>query len=639
MCLYSVRLLTVFWALWLGSGLVVSPALACSPQQEHLRRVDWKLFFYRLFAQEIRKELSEVSAADKVQEKWFEELLEHSHYTPLTFNQSIDRILEADTTLDAYRKREEVFRSQSSYAALMDRNLLEAIPVEVQKNPAVQSYLRTILGNLDRSISVSENFFESPEGINFMQAVTVQVGEKQDVILMMMPGYGAHTIKFSIFEEIVGDADAFYGRPRLRPMLDADGLDVTFEDHKTYYSRGNRPRRPFDILIPAGKEMGNTTGYNVEMADLMADWIRNLPSQYANSKIILLGYSKGAPTQFEMLLRHPDIRQRVIGNVTYAGVVQGTHVARKGIDEFDAYLSEHSVGDMIDGVRNKGLRRVLRGVSPFLQHLNLNAVEWERIKAAMAILEIDTADVDRQRDRLLDGRELREIRDGIWDLAPAVRTRWNLLHFDNDILPENSFVFSLSAVTDVKTFVRPNGFDQNNRRKGSLVAPTLLPNKDLNWKNFSIDAAFLFGASMDGFRMAPAGLYDTQVDLQHTKSPWLDSSPLSASLIPDELKLLWSLPEVRLRLKENGITTFSVFVNTPRKQLLRADRIDGFIAADLGEIRGHHWSLFHQAFRPDVDVSEDYAVWDFPRKAYMRALLQTIGLYNLIRATLVEGGS
>ena len=64
--------------------------------------------------------------------------------------------------------------------------------------------------------------------------------------------------------------------------------------------------------------------------------------------------------------------------------------------------------------------------------------------------------------------------------------------------------------------------------------------------------------------------------------------------------------------------------------LISEKRLKNLKPYDLGEFKGHHWSLFHQAFRAPPDISKDYAIWEFPRKAYMRALLQTIALYRMV---------
>ncbi len=594
--------------------------------------VEWKLVFNQLFALELKKEALATQRPGEVDNALRNKLEEHSYYTDSTFNQTIDYVTRARTSEEAYQRRREHYERPESYQKIAAADFAVSIPASVRARPEVARFLSAIEQYRNRPIAPNENFFTSPEAANFVQAITrgPQGPSSQEVAFVLVPGYAAHTIKFEIFPEILGDANRLYGRPESRPIIKEDGLDLTFEDFRTFYGQGSAQQKPFDILHPAGWEMGNTVGLNAETSDLMAQWIRDLPAEYQNKKLILLGYSKGAPILLEMLERHPDIRERVIGVVTYAGVIQGTHVGRTAQEEIKGFLGSRSLGELIDRVRDKGLDRSLNLIIPFLGPIDLSFVKLPKIQETLSIFDFDTSDWERYSDRLLDGREVRELVDGAYDLAPATRTLWNLRHFDNKLMPPNTFVFNLSAVTDIKTFVRPTGFDANGRRRPSLIAPTLDSKGEINWKDFSLDALFLYASSVDGFKMAPGGLYDTQVELQHTKSPWLDRSPLSASLTEQELSDIWALDDVRARLQQSGIRSFEQFRTTPRGDLLPHAARDNIHAFDLGEIKGHHWSLFLQAFRPPKDKSEEFYQWPFPRKAYMRALLQTMALYNLI---------
>ena len=223
------------------------------------------------------------------------------------------------------------------------------------------------------------------------------------------------------------------------------------------------------------------------------------------------------------------------------------------------------------------------------------------------------------------------MRDGAVDLSPYVRTLFNLLYFDNTLVDPGTFVFNLSGITDISTFASRRITDGSKVRQSSLLTPRLNADYKVAFKDFSLDAWFLYLSSQEGFKMAPGGLYDTQVDLQHTKTPWLDTSPLSASLTREELTKLWDNPQVQNKVRSAGINSYQAFCSTPRANLLAPAQLEGLNAFDLGEFKGHHWSLFLQAFRPPEDVSKEFAVWQFPRKAFMRALLQTMALYNLTR--------
>jgi hypothetical protein len=212
---------------------------------------------------------------------------------------------------------------------------------------------------------------------------------------------------------------------------------------------------------------------------------------------------------------------------------------------------------------------------------------------------------------------------GVIDLLPSERSYWNIQHLNNKNFAPDTFIFNLSAVTDVSTFTQSSS--------GSpLISPTINDDGQLDWKNFSIDALFLYFSSIDGFRLAPGGLYDTQVELGNTKVPLLDNRPYTATLTDDELKTMWQSTTINNILKTNQINSYEQFIKTPRNQLILAGNTNNIHPVDLGEIRGHHWSLLIQAFRPPANISEQHHQWNFPRKAYMRALLQTLALYNLV---------
>ena len=83
-------------------------------------------------------------------------------------------------------------------------------------------------------------------------------------------------------------------------------------------------------------------------------------------------------------------------------------------------------------------------------------------------------------------------------------------------------------------------------------------------------------------------------------------------------------------MNKNSVEGFTHFIETPRNKLFNNKNTHHIGAFDLGEIRGHHWSNMVQALRPPSSKKNNHAVWSFPRKAYMRALLQTMAFYNLV---------
>ena len=594
------------------------------------RSIDWKLLFNQLFALEIKKEHL-LPAGPQGSVNSLDELLEaYTQYNPASFNEALDAISGKETSEAAYEARKAFYEDPRHREVISQLNLASCVGTELFAIPKIRSFLNLITRNKDRPIAPEENFFESPEGRNVVQAFRADgANDEQEVALVFVPGYASHTIKYCIFEEIVKDANRYYGRPVERPLLREDGIDLEFEDHATYYARKNRKRHSFDILHPAGEELGNTTGFNAESTDLLYDWIQRLPESYARKKLIFLGYSKGAPIVLDLVHRHPDLAPRILGYVTYAGVIQGTHIARQFLEQAEDILRDVPIGEFIERLRESpaSLGRVL---SPLFADLDLSWLSLPRIRAVFDVLSYDIAPLEEQVDRVLGGREIHELLDGAQDLSPFERVRWILKHLNNETFTHPTFVFNLSALTDVKDFVRPCGLRRLSAA-GSLLTPALTNEGTLDWKQLSLDALFLYVTSLDGFRTAPGGLFDTQVDLANTKMPQLDRRPLSASLTAEETAMLWDDQELRPLLQRNGVRSLKALANTPRRRLVSAERWSNIDAIDLGEFKGHHWSLFVQALRPPRELSTEHAVWDFPRKAFMRAVLQVMALYNLLQ--------
>ena len=604
--------------------------LPARAQMRSTDSVQWKLFFNQMFALELHKEVLGKAGSDQL---WQDALKRYTAYTPNSFSGSIAATLGVSTSHEAYRMRQAIFDDPQNYALISRLSFAASIPSGIQDIAAVSAYLRGIEANRNRAIGSEENFFASPEAANLVEALAYSGGKAkgQQVAMIMMPGYAAHAIKFGIFPEIAADMNTTWGREPARPLLDeGNGLDLRFEDAKTFYGKSRGGPAAFDMLAPVGMELGNTVGRHAETAELLAKWLQNLPPRFSNSKLILLGYSRGAPVILEMLKTHPELKARVIGLVTYGGVIQGTHVARSAATELREYLGKRSIGEMVDTIRRKGVTKSIDAIAPFVSSFDLGFLKMPVIKDIMDLFEVDSSHIEGQVDRLLEGREVRELLEGADDLAPVGRTAWNLRHFDNELLDPGTFVFNLSGIADISMFASRLAANNRRQRPNALITPKLKNDGKLDWQSFSLDAWFLYLSSLEGFKMAPGGLYDTQVDLQHSKTPWLDQSPLSASLLPEELASLWDEADIRKKLQGSGIHSLAQFSNTPRSQLLSAAQWNNIRAYDLGEFKGHHWSLFHQAFRAPPELSPDHAIWEFPRKAFMRALLQTIALYNVV---------
>lgn len=613
------------WLLACVGLQLIQPTPVLAQVSAARQRVDWKLFFNQIFALEIRKELQ----AQNVSETAIRAVIrEHTGYTPLAFSEALEKFSEVTTSVDAYKLRQEIYSSQSSYDKIMQLDFNASIPSDYRNLPEVRRLLQAITDHKTRRPLKNENFFAGPEGTALMRAMSVSAEGSQKVAFILVPGYAAHVIKFGIFPEIVAEANRFHGRPEERPLLDeGSGFDLRYENYAKFYSRSTSGDHSFDIISPAGMEMGNTVGFNAETADLLAKWIKGLPGKYRQRKFVLLGYSKGAPIVLEMLQRHPDLKSQVLGVVTYGGVVQGTHVARLGKETIQGVLGSRTIGELIQRIRPRGTGPSIQALFPFLAPFDLSFTQVDNIKRVLEIYGVDAPDLSAKLDRIIDGRELRELLDGIVDLSPLTRTQWNLRHFDSNLVEPETFVMNVSAVTNIADFASNRATGTQLKRAHSLLAPILNAQNKLAWEGLSLDAWFLYLSSIEGFKMAPGGLYDTQVDLQHTKSPWLDRSPLAMSLTDDELSTLWADPIIKRKLNSNSIDSLSEFKSTPRYKLFKPEAMNHIRSIDLGEFKGHHWSLFHQAFRPPQEQSETFAIWDFPRTPFIKAIMYSMALY------------
>jgi hypothetical protein len=62
-------------------------------------------------------------------------------------------------------------------------------------------------------------------------------------------------------------------------------------------------------------------------AQLIRDALLALPAQPGPARLVLIGYSKGAPDILDALVRHPDIHERVAAVLSVAGAIGGSAIA------------------------------------------------------------------------------------------------------------------------------------------------------------------------------------------------------------------------------------------------------------------------------------------------------------------------
>lgn len=652
------------------SFLISSPTYPCWGKGKK-EGIDWKLLFNQLFALEIKKELH-LPTTTKQEKKIFNEVYDNllrnnTCYTPLKFYQAESVILKnAKSSEDLYWARRKVFEDPKNRKKISKLNFKESIPEEIQKVPAINNYLKAIISNQERVIRPEENFFDSPEGKNMVSGLS---NGGKGVIFILVPGFAAHSIKDYIFEELPISANRYYGRPDTRPIVKTIGLNVIPQDYRIFYGNKNKSTKSkdakdvkdidptasstsstaistsssiqnvkgakevdnlVDVLHPVGIELGNTIGTNKENVKQLYEWISNLPEQYSDKKIILLGYSKGAPIVMDLVKSYPSLRKRIMGIVSYAGVVQGTGASRLMLGKLNKLSRLVNINDL-----DKKLAAYLEAEAPFLNgltNLTLDGIEGlimqlPTLQNILKEFDVNVSTFKEEAKQFIAALDLRQVLLGTLDLSPYERIKSNLLTLNDQYFDNPIFFFNLSALLDPTIILRPRGEDLSGKHL-SPIAPALDENGNFDWKNFSIDAAFLYLSSIEGFKQAPAGLFDAQVELAHTKSPLLDERPLKDSLTENELKDLWNDPEMQEFYARNSISE-EMLIHASRNKLTAESSRKNIDSIDLGEIIGHHWSCFVQALRPPEKISTEFATWHFPRMAYMRALMQVMGLYNL----------
>jgi hypothetical protein len=83
-------------------------------------------------------------------------------------------------------------------------------------------------------------------------------------------------------------------------------------------------------------------------AQQIRDYIVNLPPELADRKIVLVGYSKGAPDILEAIVNYPELRPRIAAVVSVAGAVGGSPLANTA-DQGDLDIVRHFPGSDCSG--------------------------------------------------------------------------------------------------------------------------------------------------------------------------------------------------------------------------------------------------------------------------------------------------
>ncbi|MCB0385162.1 MAG: hypothetical protein KDD43_07195, partial [Bdellovibrionales bacterium] len=438
-----------------------------------------------------------------------------------------------------------------------------------------------------------------------------------DTVMVVVPGFGSHTMKDYSYSELVKMANAYYGRPLDRPREEIQGTDqVKYEDPTVFYARNKKPLG-FDVIHPMGYELGNSMGYNSDVAEQLAKWINRLPAEYAKKKLIFVGYSKGTPIAHHLIQEHEDIRKRTKAIFTIGGVAQGAVPAQSGLNMIMDAVGANNQDELIAKLK-QGQEDFLKMAGPYLSQaagFALSLADSPGVQKLLGSLGVDISAMVGDLQNFIHTQQMLEVFKGVYDMTPYTRVKWALKNLNNKELDQEDLtVFNLSVLTNVQDFLAPGGYDEF----GPVLPPQVVPqftDKGILWTRFSLDNIFLHATSLGAFEEAPGGLFDTQVAWLDTKSFVLDQRPLNHSLSQKEMDDL---------SREMGQ---AISPTTPRNQLIAKQDLEGLNFVDLGEIRGSHWDIsFNQVYKPPKNVKEYYEHF-FPRDAYYRSILETYAVY------------
>ena len=588
---------------------VSSQADIISSGETERSQVQWKKFFQQVFTWNLKAQLTAEGLSDKEIETRYEK---STYYTDRDFYQVYSQVTEAPTTLKAIQVREKLLSQRDSF--LKAQNLKSTGKLKWKRSAA-----SSLAQGLTKKSQTKQAAADYKQGLNYFD--TEFGGEVfeilSDTVMVIVPGFGSHTMKDFSYSELVESANAYYGRPLARPREEIQGTDqVKYEDPVEYYSRNNKPLG-FDVVHPMGYELGNSMGYNSDVAEQLAKWINSLPKAYADKKLIFVGYSKGTPIAHHLIQEHEDIRKRTKAIFTVAGVVQGALPAQSGLNMLMEATGANDQDELIQKVK-EGSETFMKAAAPYLSQaagFALSLAESPGVKKILGSLGVDVGGMIGDLQNFLHTQQILEVFKGVYDMTPYTRVKWAMDHLNNKSLDQEDLtIFNLSVLTNVQDFLAPGGYDEF----GPIASPQVVPQftaKGLDWTNFSLDNVFLHATSLGAFEESPGGMFDTQVAWLDTKSFVLDDRPLSESLNQRELDQL-----------SNELGQ-AIDPSRPRKQLIPTSDLQGLNFVDLGEIRGSHWDIsFGQVYKPPKNVKKYYEHL-FPRQAYYRSILETYAVY------------
>ncbi len=585
-----------------------------------LSQIDWHDLYAEINALNLRR-MSLSADPNAAKNEYFNRGENSFYFTKAGFNQAYRQVMSAKTTKQAFHARENVLDiNRDFFEKIRQFSQIKKLgQINPEANPLIEQLMQSIN---EPGLAESNNFFQSQIG----KAATDIL---KDYVIIVVPGFGSHTIKDFTWPEIVRQANRTYGRPDVRPEVAGPNGTKVPQPFETYYGRAAQVG--FDVVHPMGYELGFSMGTDRESGDALALWITKLKKMkaYADKKFILIGYSKGTPISMNAFVRHPDVAESIAAIFTMSGVAQGSIPANTFVAKAYEQTGATSREDLITKLDQKltQSREAVEAAEKFSKNLLVASGANEQFLnrtegLAKAILSRGgMVNTDNNREP----GEQRKTIEGIVDMSNYESLQWNIKNYNNEKFQKPVSIFNISMVTNVKDFVRPNA------GLTTLTPPLIVPQfvgDQLQYSKFSKDDVFLYLTSITGFEESSGGLFDTQVAWLDTKSMALDQRPLSHSLNARQLSMM------RSRLAAEGVALPAGFENMKRNELLA--RIAGqrggmgnvnFI--NLADFRGTHWDCaFEGVYKPSLSDTQNYYKHAFPRRAMQVSIIQMLALYK-----------
>lgn len=577
---------------------------------EKIRKVDWKKTFAEIFSKHIIQDdfKSPIPYPPHLKIK------ESVYYNEKPFEEIYLKILKEPTSHGVVRMREKILSDDRILENLNKRGLSERHFYRT----AAHDFLETLEQELQADKKPIGNYFETSLGKIMMETL-------KDTVFIILPGFGNHLIQEMVLPDLIEDINEHYGRARTRPFTEG-GFNPGFIDYREYYGNPKRPIQ-FDIIQPMGKDTGTTFTTHQEIAKSLKIWIENLPEFYIDKEIVFIGYSKGATLATQIVTDFPEIRDRTKAIFSLGGALQGSNLAE--------FLSKN-----IYGIGNSPELEELRkkiNESPG----NIEFDEIIKLMAKNAFNEnlffknlINNIPIlpENYRGSIKDffervfAEDTRVLLEGLFEEGTSHMLDWNLKYLNQDYFDRPIALFNLSFLSNYKDFLirGPIGDD------GAKLPPEIVPQfskEGINTKSFSLDMLSQILISINNQEKIPGGLTDSMVSWNNSKFPIFDPLPLNETYTPEVLTEAY---KKNYFFKENF--SFEDFISKPRKEIFLKRGTENMFFIDLGEVRGTHWStMFRQVVRlPGVDESLSHS-HSFPHKAMFKTIIETYGIYKLIR--------